>query len=86
MATAVPPLSGGPDTHGSEATHAVIIADSAGTVTWAHAVHAQGEDTARAPNATSAVIKEPGDYRHWQIRRGRFRIQLAAHEINNRRT
>jgi hypothetical protein len=31
--TAVPPLSGGPGTHGSEATHAVTIADNASTVT-----------------------------------------------------
>jgi hypothetical protein len=35
--TAVPPLSGGPATHGSEATHAVTIADSVNTVTGAGA-------------------------------------------------
>jgi hypothetical protein len=29
-ATSVPPLSGGPDLHDSEATHALTIADSAG--------------------------------------------------------
>ena len=28
MATAIPPLSGGADIHGSEAAHAVTIADS----------------------------------------------------------
>ncbi len=38
--TAVPPLSGGPGTHGSEATHAVTIADNASTVTGAGAVPA----------------------------------------------
>ncbi len=31
MTTAVPPLSGGPGTHGSEATHAATIADHAST-------------------------------------------------------
>ena len=31
-ATAVPPLSGGPGEHGSEATHALIITDSVGEV------------------------------------------------------
>jgi hypothetical protein len=31
--TAIPPLSGGPGTHGSEATHAATIADNASTVT-----------------------------------------------------
>jgi hypothetical protein len=39
--TAVPPLNGGPGTHGSEATHAVTIADSASTVTGAGAVPAR---------------------------------------------
>ncbi len=29
-ATSVPPLSGGPGSHGSEATHAFTIADSVG--------------------------------------------------------
>jgi hypothetical protein len=53
MATAVPPLSGGPDTHGSEATHAVIIADSASTVTWADAVLA-GTPSVKTPPATPA--------------------------------
>ncbi len=32
MATAVPPLSGGPGGHGSEATHAFTIADSVGVI------------------------------------------------------
>ncbi len=32
MATAIPPLSGGPGGHGSEATHAFTIADSVGVI------------------------------------------------------
>ncbi len=39
--TAVPPLSGGPGMHGSEATHAVTIADSASTLTGAGTVPAR---------------------------------------------
>src|SRR6266700_2658256 len=35
-AASVPPLSGGPGSHGSEATHALTIADSVGVVLVGH--------------------------------------------------
>ena len=66
-ATSVPPLSGGPGTHGSEATHALTITGNASTVTWAGAVPQARQSELRPVTARDPQRDKRSDQRNGQL-------------------